>query len=102
MPRSKAAPAPVAKAESPAPRPAQGPAWTEQLRLKFGTSQAHTFVLSGNVRDRVDSTNTLETFLTSFFQAQAPGAPRYDLIVFYNLARGLHFAPRREPREASV
>jgi transitional endoplasmic reticulum ATPase len=67
------------------------PMWSQQLRTKFKASVAHTFIITGNVRDVVDNRLTLNTYLASMFLQRVNGKRNFDLIIYYDRSNGLRF-----------
>lgn len=68
------------------------PTWAKEFRLKFSSSVAHVFLLTGNVRDVVTNRMTVDAFLAKMFLSPAPNGIQYfDLVVFYDRAAGIHF-----------
>src|SRR5258708_1360869 len=68
------------------------PSWIDVLRLKFMARISHLFIITGNVRDLVDSRNTISKFLSKLFIMQGGQTPKYDIVIFYDRANGLTFA----------
>jgi transitional endoplasmic reticulum ATPase len=67
-------------------------AWEEQLRLKFRSSVSHMFVMTGNTRDLADNRLTLENYFCKIFTDPVNNErSRFDLIILYDLAQGIHF-----------
>lgn len=75
-----------------APQATAPPSWFEMLRSKFMSRICHTFILTGNVRDLVDTRNTINNFLQKLFIMQGGDRPRYDIVAFYDRSKGLTFA----------
>lgn len=70
------------------------PAWVEQLSMKFNSGIAHTFIITGNVRDQVDVGKSLELYLAGLFMANPEVV--YDIFATYDRANGLTFQAGRE------
>lgn len=75
--------------------------WSQQFRLKFKAGIAHTYIISGNVRDLADNRVTLDFFLTRMLQQPINGHKNFDLIIFFDRATGLHF-PTNEMRDLFI
>lgn len=71
--------------------PTNQPMWAQQLRAKFRASVAHTFVITGNVRDMADNRLTLNTYLAQLFLQRVNGKRNFDLIIYYDRSNGLRF-----------
>lgn len=67
--------------------------WEQQLRMKFRAGVAHTFLLTGNVRDLADNRLFLHNYLCKIFLDPIRKGIKstFDLIVFYDIAQGITF-----------
>src|ERR1035437_230340 len=75
------------------------PLWAEQFRLKFRAGVAHVFLLTGNVRDRVNNRMTLDAYLGKMFLTPTKsGVNDFDVLIFYDRANGIRF-PLNEMRD---
>lgn len=69
------------------------PAWTEEFRIKFNSAVAQVFLLTGNVRDVVNNTMTLDHYLSTLLLTPVEDGRQYfDMIIFYDRSNGIHFA----------
>src|SRR5438045_1709123 len=82
--------APTALAQSPGPLPDWYPSWAVQLANLYFSGTTCVFVLHGNVRDLMrmpDGETSCYCGLVDFLVSQIFG--RWDLVVGYDLSRGL-------------
>lgn len=60
------------------------PQWITQMASAFQSGRSFMFLLTGNVRDWIENTHTIQTYVPRVFKTK-------EIVVFYNRASGISF-----------